>query len=84
MSIIDKNKFNKEIYKEIADLYIINKLSLSQACAKVGMSQRNYYKICKKLDVPSVHSIKHRRLDYIDNENADSIVIENEDNIDNK
>lgn len=83
MSINHKYKFNAEVYKEIADLYIINKLSLTQACAKVGISRQTYYDICKKLNVPSVHTIKYKRLDYRDNENEDSIEIENEDTIDN-
>jgi len=69
----DKNyKYHAELYKAIADLYIIDRLSLKKACAKVGISKQTYYNICKKLDVPSVSTLKDARLDYISSDNFEA------------
>jgi DNA-binding XRE family transcriptional regulator len=69
----DKNsKYHAEVYKAIADLYIMNRLSLKKACAKVGISKQTYYNICRKLDVPSVSTIKEARLDYISSDNFET------------
>ena len=62
----DKNyKYHAELYKAISDLYIIDRLSLKRASAKVGITRQTYYNICKKLGVPSLTTIKDARLDYI-------------------
>ena len=66
-------KYYKEVYKEIADQYIIDKLSLPRACAKIGISTRTYYKICKRLNVPSVVTMKDARLDYISGDSNKNI-----------
>ena len=63
-----QSKYHKEVYKEIADRYILDRLSIPKACAKVGITKRTYYNICKKLDVPSVVTLKDVRLDYISGE----------------
>ena len=69
----DKNsKYHAELYKAIADLYIINRLSLKKACAKVFISKQTYYNICKHLGVPSVSTIKDARLDYMPDINTEN------------
>ena len=65
-------KYYTEVYKEIADLYIINRLSILKACAKVGINKKTYYRICKRLDVPSVSTIKDARLDYLSDNNTEN------------
>ena len=60
-----QKQYHIEVHKEIADLYLIDRLSIPKACAKVGISPRSYYKICKKLNVPSIVTKKDGRLDYI-------------------
>jgi hypothetical protein len=62
-------KYNEEVYKAMADLYVIEKLSLASACAKIGISIRNYYKICKKLGFQSVTTYKDARLNFISKDN---------------
>ena len=65
-------KYYTEVYKEIADLYIINRLSVPKACAKVGITKKTYYLICKKLGVPSVATLKDARLDYLSDNNKEN------------
>ena len=65
---MSQNKYYIEIYKEIADLYIIDRLSIPKACAKAGITKKTYYNICKKLGAPSVATMKDARLDYISND----------------
>jgi DNA-binding XRE family transcriptional regulator len=72
MSIDYKTKvygYRNELYKTVADLYIIDKLSISNSCAKIGISKQTYYNICKKLCYPSVSIMKDARLSFILNEN---------------
>ena len=65
MSTYKNYKYHAEVYKEIADQYLLDKLSIPKACTKVGITKQTYYNICKKLEVPSVVTIKDARLDYI-------------------
>ena len=62
-------KYYKEVYKAIADLYVIDKLSLPAACAKVSIRLQTYYNICKKLGYSSVTTMKDARLNFISNAN---------------
>ena len=70
---MSQNKYHIELYKEIADLYIIDRLSLPKACAKVGITKKTYYNICKKLICPSVATMKEYRLDYISHDSNKNI-----------
>ena len=70
---MSQKKYHIEVHKEIADLYIIDRLSLPKACAKVGITKKTYYNICKKLDVPSVATMKDARLDYISGDSNTNI-----------
>ena len=63
------NQYNKEVYNTIADLYVIDKLSIPKACAKVGITKKTYYNICKKLGHLSIVRIKDARLNFISNAN---------------
>ena len=63
------HKYYEEAYKAIADLYVIEKLSLPAACAKIGISTRTYYKMCKKLGFQSVTTYKDARLNFISKDN---------------
>lgn len=75
-------KYYKEVYRAIADLYVIDKLSLPAACAQVKISTRTYYKICRKLGVASVTQYKDARLNFIsDNNNNDNKLISEHNNI---
>ena len=66
----DKNyEYYEKTYKAIADLYVIEKLSLPAACAKLGISIRTYYNMCKKLGLASVTTYKNARLNFISNAN---------------
>ena len=69
MSSDNTIKYYTDVYKAIADIYVIEKLSLPAACAKVGVKLQTYYKICKKLNVPSVTTYKNARLNFISNAN---------------
>ena len=69
MSTDKTRKYYEEIYKAIADLYVIEKLSLPAACVKIGISIRSYYYICKKLRLASVTTMKDARLNFISNAN---------------
>ena len=62
---MSQNKYYIEVYKEIADLYLIDKLSIPKACAKVKITKKTYYNVCKRLGTPSVATMKDARLDYI-------------------
>ena len=62
-------KYYEEVYKAIADLYVIERLSLPAACAKIGISTRTYYKMCKKLGLASVTTYKDARLNFISKDN---------------
>jgi len=68
MSKTDKVNYNEQLYKTMADLYIINKLSIKEACNKIGISKQTYYNICKKLCLPSVSELKDARFNFIDND----------------
>ena len=68
MSETNKVNYNDQLYKTIADLYIINKLSIKKACNKIGISKQTYYNICKKLCLPSVFELKDARFNFIDND----------------
>jgi hypothetical protein len=69
MNINQKTKYNEQVYRTVADLYIIDKLSISNSCAKIGITKKTYYNICKKLCYPSVTILKDARLTFILNEN---------------
>jgi hypothetical protein len=71
MSESNKVNYNHQLYKIIADLYIIDKLSINKACAKINITPRAYYKICKKLSLPSVVELKDARFNFIDNDKKD-------------
>ena len=60
-------KYYNEVYRTIADLYVIDTLSLPAACAKVKITTRTYYKICKVLNCASVAKFKDARLNFISN-----------------
>ncbi len=62
-------KYYEEAYKAIAELYVKSKLSLPAACAKIGISTRTYYKMCKKLGLVSVTTYKDARLNFISKDN---------------
>ena len=62
-------QYYKEVYKVIADLYVIERLSLPVACAKVDIRLQTYYNICKKLGYSSVTTMKNARLNFISNAN---------------
>ena len=75
-------KYYTEVYRTIADLYVIDKLSLPAACAKVKITTRTYYKICKVLRCQSVTQYKDARLNFIsDNNKNDSTPISEPNNI---
>ena len=63
--------YNYAIYKKVAELYISDKFSIINACAKIGITKQAYYKICKKLGYQSVSSMKDARVNFIDNEDED-------------
>jgi len=65
MNTVITSKYYEEVYKAIADLYVKEKLSLPAACAKIGISIRTYYTICKKLGLASVTKYKDARLNFI-------------------
>ena len=69
MSDSKKNNYNDQLYKMMADLYIIDKLSITEACAKLKITQKTYYNICKKLGRPSVFEFKDARFNFIGNDN---------------
>ena len=62
-------KYYNEVYKAVANLYVIEKLSVPAACAKINITTRTYYNICKKLDYSSVTTMKDARLNFISNAN---------------
>ena len=62
-------KYYTEAYKAIADLYVIEKLAVPAACAKIGISTRTYYKMCKTLGFQSVTTYKDARLNFISKDN---------------
>ena len=62
-------KYYTEAYKTIADMYIIEKLSLPAACNKIGIKLQTYYKICKILNVSSVTKYKDARFNFISKDN---------------
>ena len=65
MSTDNTMKYYNEVYRAIADLYVIDKLSLPAACAKVKITTQTYYRICRKLNVASVSKYKDARLNFI-------------------
>lgn len=66
-----KNVYYNLIYRAMADLYIIEKLSLTDACARLNISTTTYYRIIKYLGFPSVSSMKDARLNFEMNENKE-------------
>ncbi len=69
MSSNETVKYYAEVYKAIANLYVIDRLSLPEACAKVRISLQTYYRISKKLGLSSVTTYKDARLNFISNAN---------------
>ena len=59
----------EEIYKTIADLYIIEKYSIAKACTKLGITPKTYYNICNKLKYSSIATKKDARLNFLAIEN---------------
>lgn len=82
MSTEKTMKYYNEVYRTIAELYVIDKLSLPVACAKVKITTQTYYRICRKLNVASVSKYKDARLNFIsDNNNNDNKLISEPNNI---
>lgn len=59
-------KYHKEVYNTITDLYLYEGLSIPKACAKIPISLKTYYNICKKFNVPSIANNKDVRLDLME------------------
>ena len=62
-------RYYNEVYKTIADLYVIDRLTIPKACAKIGITKQTYYKICKKLGYQSVTTYKDARVNFISSSN---------------
>ena len=56
-------------YKAIANLYVIDRVSLPAACARVWISLQTYYRISRKLGLSSVTTYKDARLNFISKDN---------------
>lgn len=61
-------KYYKALINKVADLYVVDKLSIPKACARLGVTERTYYNACKKLGVESVRVAKDARVNFITDE----------------
>ena len=68
MSLDNTIQYYKQVYNTITELYVLDRLSIPQACAKIPISIKTYYKICKRFDMPSAVTYKHKRIEYMKDE----------------
>ena len=40
-------------------------MTIENACKEIGITNRTYYKVCKRLNKPSVTNIKEVRLQFL-------------------
>ena len=71
MKDVLKVAYYSQIYRVMADLYIIEKLSLTDACSRLNISTTTYYRILKHLGFPSVSLMKDARMNVKMNENKE-------------